>query len=36
MRKKWIAIFMTLCLLLSGCQGNVKETEQKEDRQETA
>ena len=36
MRKKWIAMFMTLCLLLSGCQGNVKETEQKEDRQETA
>ncbi len=36
MKKKSIAIFMTLCLLLSGCQGNVKETEQKEDRQETA
>lgn len=36
MRKKWIAIFMTLCLLLSGCQGNVKETEQKENRQKTA
>ena len=36
MKKITILIFMTLCLLLSGCQGNVKETEQKEDRQETA
>ena len=36
MRKKRIAIFMTICLLLIGCQGNVKETEQKQDRQETA
>ncbi len=34
--KKWIAIFMTICLFLTGCQGNVKETEQKENRQETA
>ena len=36
MRKKWIAVFMTLCLLLTGCQGNVNKTEQKEARQETA
>ena len=36
MRKKWIAIFMTLCLLLTGCQGNVNKTEQKEEKQETA
>ncbi len=36
MRKKWIAIFMTLCLILTGCQGNVNKTEQKEENQETA
>ena len=35
MRKKFIAIFMTLCLLLTGCQGNVNKTEQKEEKQET-
>ena len=35
MRKKFIAIFMTLCLLLTGCQGNVNKTEQKEKKQET-
>ena len=34
MRKKFIAIFMTLCLLLTGCQGNVNKTEQKEKKQE--
>lgn len=36
MRKKFIVVFMTICLLLTGCQGNVKETEQKENRQKTA
>ena len=36
MRKKFIVVFMTICLLLTGCQVNVKETEQKENRQETA
>ena len=36
MRKKSIAVFMTICLLLTGCQGNVNKTEQKEEKQETA
>ena len=27
---------MTLCLLLTGCQGNINKTEQKEEKQETA
>jgi len=36
MKKKSIAIFMTLCLLLTGCQGNINKTEQKEEKQETA
>ena len=31
MKKKSIAIFMTFCLLLTGCQGNVNKTEQKEE-----
>ena len=35
MKKKSIAIFMTLCLILTGCQGNVNKTEQKEEKQET-
>ena len=35
MKKKSIAIFMTLCLFLTGCQGNVNKTEQKEEKQET-
>ena len=35
MRKKSIAVFMTLCLFLTGCQGNVNKTEQKEEKQET-
>ncbi len=35
MKKKSIAIFMTLCLLLTGCQGNINKTEQKEEKQET-
>ena len=36
MKKKSIAIFMTLCLILTGCQGNVNKTEQKEEKQEKA
>ena len=36
MKKKSIAIFMTLCLFLTGCQGNVNKTEQKEEKQEKA
>ena len=35
MKKKSIAIFMTLCLFLTGCQGNVNKTKQKEEKQET-
>lgn len=35
MRKKFIVVFMTICLLLTGCQGNVNKTEQKEEKQET-
>ena len=35
MKKITILIFMTLCLLLTGCQGNVNKTEQKEKKQET-
>ena len=35
MKKITILIFMTLCLLLTGCQGNVNKTEQKEEKQET-
>ena len=36
MKKITILIFMTLCLLLTGCQGNINKTEQKEEKQETA
>ena len=36
MKKKSIAIFMTICLILTGCQGNVNKTEQKEEKQEKA
>ena len=35
MKKKFIVVFMTICLLLTGCQGNVNKTEQKEEKQET-
>ena len=35
MKKITILIFMTLCLLLTGCQENVNKTEQKEAKQET-
>ena len=36
MKKKFIVVFMTICLILTGCQGNVNKTEQKEEKQETA
>ena len=36
MKKITILIFMTICLLLTGCQGNINKTEQKEEKQETA
>ncbi|MBS6822020.1 MAG: hypothetical protein KH210_10575 [Roseburia sp.] len=36
MKKKSIAVFMTICLLLTGYQGNINKTEQKEEKQETA
>ena len=36
MKKITILIFMALCLFLTGCQGNVNKTEQKEEKQETA
>ena len=36
MKKITILIFMTLCLLLTGCQENVNKTEQKEEKQVTA
>ena len=35
MKKITILIFMTLCLLLTGCQGNVNKTEQKEEKAKT-
>ena len=35
MKKKFIVVFMTICLILTGCQGNVNKTEQKEEKQET-
>ncbi len=36
MKKITILIFMTICLLLTGCQGNINKTEQKEEKQEKA
>ena len=36
MKKKFIVVFMTICLILTGCQGNINKTEQKEEKQETA
>ena len=36
MKKKSIVVFMTICLILTGCQGNVNKTEQKEEKQEKA